>query len=168
MSETVAHSTPIEPVHEKVVIRNSDGVITEEANMVGGLLHGETVVYSHGRAVARLQFRNGKQEGEAVFFNEIGQVTMKLSYRNGKQSGESTYFDQNGKVLRKEHYEGGELHGRKTDFYPSGKAREVYHYEKGLLHGDHLRFSLDGKIEERNCFVKGKPVPCPPQLMAKR
>jgi antitoxin component YwqK of YwqJK toxin-antitoxin module len=165
MSEPV---TAVVPVPEKVVIKNSDGVVTEEAFMLAGVLHGETILYSHARMAARLHFVNGKQEGEATFYNDIGQLQMKSTYRQGKQHGETTYFDQHGKIVRKENFEGGELHGRKTDFYPTGKAREVYHYQKGLLHGEHLRFDMDGKMEDRACYLKGRPVPCPPQIMAKR
>src|ERR1700761_974165 len=104
--------------HEKILIRNEDGVVTEEATMRNGVLDGETTLYRSGRVFARLQFQDGKQQGEATYFDEIGQVVMKTPYQNGKLHGESTYFDHTGKIVRKENHEAGELQGRKTDFYP--------------------------------------------------
>lgn len=153
-----------EPKIEKILIRDADGKVTEEACMLNGLLDGETVLYESGRVRARLQFKNGKQEGEAVFFGDAGELYMKNPYRDGKLHGEATFFDATGKVIRKATYENGELHGRQTDFYPTGKAREVSHFKQQLLHGDFLRFAPDGKLEERVCYKNGKKIPCPAQL----
>jgi antitoxin component YwqK of YwqJK toxin-antitoxin module len=147
---------------EKVLIKNEDGMVTEEAMMLGGVLEGETILYNHGRVAARLFFKNGKQEGEGVYYDDIGQLQMKSNYVAGKRHGESTYYDQTGKVVRKENYEAGQLHGRMTDFFLNGKAREVYHYQQGLKHGESLRFDIEGKLQERVCFHKGKLVRCPP------
>jgi antitoxin component YwqK of YwqJK toxin-antitoxin module len=154
------------PQPEKVVIHDEAGKVTHETNMLGGALHGETVLYSHDRIVARLQFQNGKQEGESTYYDDAGLMTMKGAYHDGHQHGETTYFDPNGKIVRKAQYEGGQLHGRLTDYYPaSGKAREVSHYKLGLLDGEFLRFAPDGKLEERLCYRKGRKVPCPPQAL---
>ena len=150
--------------HEKVIVKNSDGVVTEEATMLGGLLDGETILYSSGRVVGRLHFKQGKQEGESVFYDDAGRVTMKSLYHDGKLNGEGTFFDENGKIIRKENYKDGQLHGRRSDFYPTGKAREVAHYQQGLPHGELIRLAPDGQIQEIVCYVKGRKVPCPPQV----
>jgi antitoxin component YwqK of YwqJK toxin-antitoxin module len=157
-------STP-DPQPEKLLIKDDAGKLTHDSTMLGGNLHGETVLYNHGRVSARLQFQNGKQEGEAIYYDDLGQVTMRSFYHDGKQDGETTYFDQTGKIVRKATYAAGQLNGRMTDYYPaSGKAREVSHYKDGLLDGDFFRFAADGKLEERICYRKGRKVQCPPQV----
>jgi antitoxin component YwqK of YwqJK toxin-antitoxin module len=169
MSETLPPSPPAPvPQHEKVLIRNSDGVVTQETTMLGGVLDGETVIYSSRRIAGRLFFKNGKQEGEATYYNDIGEVSVKMLFHDGKKNGEATYFDHNGKTIRKENFENDELQGRRTDFYPTGKAREVVHYHQGLLHGEALRFDFEGKLEERTCYKDGRKVRCPPQIAIKR
>jgi len=163
MAEETITTAPA-PVAEKFLVRDSLGQVTEEATMVGGVLEGETIIYTAGRIMGRIQFQHGKREGEAIYYDNGGQVSVRSMYRDDLLHGESTYFDYEGRIVRKALYDRGELDGRATDFYPSGKAREVAHYTRGVLDGELLRFAMDGKLMERICYRRGKKVMCPPQV----
>ena len=141
---------------EKHVVRDAEGTVTEEASMLGGVLQGETVLYSRGRVSARLQFHEGRQSGESVFFDDAGRVVTKASYLDGKRHGDVLHYDIWGRVVRKSIYRDGLLHGLTIDYYPSGKAREVANYQDNLLEGETLRLEEDGKVRERLHFHKGR------------
>jgi antitoxin component YwqK of YwqJK toxin-antitoxin module len=128
--------------------------------MKDGVLEGETVLYTSGRLRARLQFRNGKQNGEAVFFDDAGDIMTKSLYENGKLTGDSFYYGE-GKLVRKSAYKSGELNGYTVDYYPNGKPREVSTYKDNLLDGDLVRLDEAGKITERLHYSKGKLQPAP-------
>jgi antitoxin component YwqK of YwqJK toxin-antitoxin module len=147
---------------ETVTIRNSDGEITDVATLKDGVLDGETLVYSAGRISARLQFRGGKQNGTALFYDDAGQVLVQAHYLEGKLHGESLYFDAAaGKVMRKSVYQSGVLHGYTVDFYPSGKPREVTPYQNSIREGEQVRLTEEGKVTERLYFRQGRPCARP-------
>lgn len=147
---------------EVIAVRDADGLLTTEATRRGGVLEGETVLYSSGRVKGRLRFQGGKQNGEAVFYDDAGEISVRANYKDGKLDGESQYFNAQGKLVRKARYEKGELHGRVVDYYLSGKPREIGHYALNVLDGELLRFGEDGTLTERLCFQQGKQKPCPP------
>src|ERR1700743_17163 len=100
---------PEPPVHEKVLIKNSDGGVSEEDTMHTAVVRrcreGRTLWCARVPWGPPPQFKSGKQEGEAVFFDDIGQVMMKTPYKAGKLHGESTIFDPSGKIVLKENHE---------------------------------------------------------------
>ncbi len=143
---------------ETVTIRNSDNEVTEVATLKDGVLDGETIVYSAGRISARLQFRGGKQNGPALFYDDAGGILVKALYQDGKLHGDSLYFDATaGALMRKAAYERGVLHGYTVDFYPSGKPREVTPYRNNVREGEQVRLTEEGKVIERFYFRQGRP-----------
>ena len=146
---------------EKMTIRNADGVVTEEAAMKDGVLEGETVIYAAGRVRARLHFHNGKQQGEAIFYDPAGHVQTRTQYLDGKQQGEAQHFSPSGVLMRKAAYDRGLLHGHAIDYYPSGKPREVSTYKEDVLDGEAIRLDEDGKVVERLYYEKGRLRPKP-------
>jgi antitoxin component YwqK of YwqJK toxin-antitoxin module len=146
---------------EKIVLRDEDGNITEEAFLKGGVLEGEVLLYSRGRLAVRSQYVGGKQHGDTLHYDTTGQVSVKGNYQNGKQHGEWQYFNATGNIVRKASFENGELHGWVADYHLNGRPREISAYRAGLLDGEVLRYSDEGKLLERVCFEVGKPKPCP-------
>ena len=146
---------------EKIVIRDAEGAVTEEAMMKHGVLEGETVLYASGRVRARLYFEQGLQSGEARFYDDAGEVTTRAAYKKGKLEGDSFYYGADGKLVRKSAYRNGELNGYTTDYYPSGKPRQVSTYRDNLLDGDMVRLDEGGKVLERLHYKKGR-VQTPP------
>jgi antitoxin component YwqK of YwqJK toxin-antitoxin module len=142
---------------EKVVIRNSDGEVTDVATMKDGVLEGETLVYSGGKVMARLQFSGGKQNGPAVFYDDAGQVLIKALYQNGKLHGDSLYFGPAGNLVRKSAFVVGQLEGYTVDYYPSGRPREVTSYKNNVRDGEAVQLTEDGKVTDRQHYREGRP-----------
>jgi uncharacterized protein len=149
---------------EKIVIRDAEGAVTEEAMMKDGVLEGETVLYASGRLRARLQFEQGLQGGESLFYDDAGEVTTRAAYRKGKLNGDSFYYGADGKLVRKSAYQNGVLSGYTVDYYPSGKPRQVATYRDNLLDGDMVRLDEGGKVLERLHYKKGRLQPPPPAV----
>jgi antitoxin component YwqK of YwqJK toxin-antitoxin module len=152
----------VDAAPEKLTLRDAEGMVTEEATMKNGVLDGETLLYSAGKLSARLQFREGKQNGEALFYDDAGRVSTKAHYLNDKLHGESQYFNPAGVLVRKASYREGLLHGHTIDYYPTGKPREVSTYQANVLHGELIRLGVDGKIVERLYYNRGRPRATPP------
>lgn len=146
---------------EKITIRDADGAVTEEATMLNGVLEGETLVYAEGHLRARLQYRSGKQQGEALYYDPAGHVQSRAGYVDGKRQGEALFFGPNGQLLRKANYDRGLLHGHAIDYYPSGKPRQVSTYKEDVLEGEAIRLAEDGKITERLYYERGRLRPAP-------
>ena len=147
---------------EKLTIRDADGAVTEEVTMKNGVLDGDTVLYAAGHIRARLQYREGKQNGEALFYDDAGRVQTKAQYRNGKRHGESLHYSEGGTLVRRANYQNDMLHGYTIDYYPSGKPREVSTYKENVLDGEMIRLGEDGKITERLYYEHGRPKKSPP------
>jgi antitoxin component YwqK of YwqJK toxin-antitoxin module len=146
---------------EKITIRDAEGAVTEEATMVKGVLEGETLVYAEGHLRARLQYRNGKQHGEALYYDASGHVQSKAQYAQGRRQGEALFFGPNGQLLRKATYDRGLLHGHAIDYHPSGKPRQVSTYKEDVLDGEAIRLAEDGTITERMYYERGRLRPAP-------
>lgn len=140
--------------------RDSHGRVTSESALVDGLLDGETVLYSNGKVSARIPYRRGKQQGEALYFGKTGEVLVRSRYEEGLLEGESKYFDQEGRLLRKSMYRRGMLHGRTVEYYPDGAPREISQYAEDLLDGDVFRFNERGEMVERVCYAAGRRKAC--------
>jgi antitoxin component YwqK of YwqJK toxin-antitoxin module len=147
---------------EKITIRDEEGVVTEEVTMRDGVLDGETLLYSAGRLRARLQFRGGKKNGEALFYDDAGRVSTKAQYLDGKLHGESLHYNPSGILMRKASYRKDMLHGHAIDYYPSGKPREVSTHKDNVLDGEMIRLGKDGKITERLYYQGGRLRSAPP------
>jgi uncharacterized protein len=147
---------------QKVTIRDAEGVVTEEVMMKDGLLDGEALLYAAGRLRARLQFRRGEKNGEALYYDDAGRMQTKAQYLDGKLHGDSLYYSQGGALMRKASYQKDMLHGYTIDYYPSGKTREVSTYKDNLLDGEVIRLNEDGKITERLYYQRGRLRKSPP------
>ena len=147
---------------EMIVLRDDNGVVTQETSLKNDLPDGPTVLYRFGKVIGRLSYVAGKQHGESLFYNDANEVSVRAMYENGVLHGESQYFGASGIMVRKSTYAGGVLNGRTVHYFPTGAVREVAYYRSGMLDGELARFSPEGKLVQRICYTAGKVRPCPP------
>jgi antitoxin component YwqK of YwqJK toxin-antitoxin module len=144
---------------------NADRSIAHTSNFKDGKLAGEMQVFVAGKVKAKLPYKEGLLEGEAVFFDEIGLVSSRALYKGGLLDGESSWFDASGQVLKRAIYRQGKLHGPVADFFPNGQPREVTHYANDLLDGERATYHDNGKLIERVHYKDGRPLS---EISAKR
>src|SRR5579872_1178236 len=96
---------------QKITIRDEEGTVTEEVTMKDGVLDGESLLFAAGRLRARLQFRDGKKNGEALFYDDAGRVQTKAQYLDGKLHGDSLHYNAAGTLMRRAAYQKDVLHG---------------------------------------------------------
>lgn len=142
-------------------LRDELGRISEEGTIKNGALEGEVRVYSRGRLAAKYGFQKGLREGDAIHYNEAGDMVAQGPYKSGLQHGEWQFLDSQGRVVRRALYQAGDLQGRAITFYPTGKPWEFCDYRDGLKHGELLRYSGEGKLLERQYYQAGRLIAPP-------
>ncbi|MBV6645632.1 MAG: toxin-antitoxin system YwqK family antitoxin [Cyclobacteriaceae bacterium] len=82
----------------------------QEANYLGGQMHGESAgYYNNGVVSVQGSFDNGKQEGEWNWYYETGQIQCTANFENGLKSGAQFFWSESGYKVKEEIYEQGEL-----------------------------------------------------------
>ena len=64
--------------------------------------------------------KNGKKEGEWVYYYSNGQLDFKGNYKNGKEEGEWISYFSNGQLRYKGNYKNGEREGKWVYYFSDG------------------------------------------------
>jgi antitoxin component YwqK of YwqJK toxin-antitoxin module len=95
--------------------------------------------------------------GESLVFSKEGKVMQRMNYKNGKLDGERIHYYPYGNVLAKYTYSEGILEGPYSYFYETGQLNEEGGYKNGKPHGVWRSYDEGGKVEEVE-FNEGQPV----------
>lgn len=119
--------------HGPLILYDSRGVVTKEANYVHGRLHGKSMTHTSAGFQEISHYENGILMGE-----------YQLLYPNGKVKEEGTYDKKN------------ERSGKWTEYTEVGSLKSVSHYEKGELEGSFITYYKEEKIESYREYKQGK------------
>src|SRR5205085_2014576 len=95
--------------------------------------------------------------GEALTYDEHGQLRAQSLYQNGQLCGLAQYYGADGQLVQQASYHNNKLHGTVTQYHPNGMVREVASYQEHRLHGDVITYAPDGSIVAHRHFRDGKP-----------
>lgn len=112
----------------------SNAVMTREFYNDKGELNGlKTVCYLNNKIAEEVNFKNGKKEGNNIYYSPEGVILKKLIYVNDELHGPATYYDAYGKVILEGNYKNGKKHGIwKT--YKNGKFVKEEVFPKPRTH----------------------------------
>ena len=116
-------------------------------------------LYETGKTNLVYQFVNGVQEGEAIKFDEIGNIEVKCNFINGKQNGESIEYFENGNINRIVNFLDNKQHGKAVVYYDSitnDKIEQVAFFDKGLLNGELVKYFENNEIKSKRNFENGE------------
>jgi antitoxin component YwqK of YwqJK toxin-antitoxin module len=102
--------------------------------------------YESGKTRSVTHYRNGKIEGERMFYYPNGQVEMVVNYKKGMQEGLFVLYYENGKMKYTGEFKGGRIFGE----------RICYNEEGNLINGE---FAFSGYQQSRyeGKALNGKP-----------
>lgn len=124
------------------------------------------------------EYKDGKLDGEKLWFAEDGTLGMKEVYKNGKKNGvQETYYDETGGIRSRINYkndkvfdfiewykEDGTLRekinlnngtGKWKVYWNNGNIKEEGNLINGIPNGEWKKYSTDGKLEKKTVYKNG-------------
>ena len=87
---------------------------------------------------------------------ENGQLKSELRYKDGKLNGESVWYTPDGRVMTRAFYLDDTLNGRYQRFYPNGTLEVECWYKNGQRDSVYHSYSEKGKLALEEYYIKGK------------
>lgn len=161
---------------------DENGVLTQKATYVDGVLEGEFLAYNpQGTVIKKFFYCKGKLQGEALVYNDDGKLIQRLTYEEGVLNGPLQIFSN--EVMTAEiPYVKGVKNGIMRTFAPNGRVqsettlqadkengvRTIYNPELGIIvrtemlvdgvvDGQSLTFYPGGTVMMQQTLVKGLP-----------
>ncbi len=89
---------------------NEDGNLISERTVRKGVENGPLIeFYPDGRVKARIDFRDGKMNGKAIYYSLDSKPILEQTYTNGVLDGFSVEYDMDGNVKTKVLYSSGKM-----------------------------------------------------------
>lgn len=99
---------------------------------------------------------NEKYQGKFTVMNTIGQPKSELNYKDGMQEGEQIYFSDDGKINERTHFKSDKKNGSATFYYDNGNQAAVYQYVDDILEGNFTTFYLLGGKQCEGSYSQDK------------
>ena len=114
----------------------SNGEVESKENYKNGKLDGESIYWhENGQKHAEQHFKNGKLDGKSIYWHENGQKSSEALYKNGLKEGVSTWYESD-QINRTTNYKGGKEHGMTTFWHTNGQKKAQMDFK-----GDHIKTS---------------------------
>ena len=109
-------------------------------------IHHDIVYYENGTKKYDIEYKNGKIDGNAKYWDVNGDLINVVSYNNDLFHGKWIDYYSNGNIQHSINYTFGQKHGEETWYYESGniKSRIIYEYDKII--NDLIRWDQNGVI----------------------
>jgi antitoxin component YwqK of YwqJK toxin-antitoxin module len=160
----VGQAEPAQDQTEQVETRYPSGQIQERYRTMR--LAGEVVrdglaeeFYPDGKLKGTVFWKNGKQEGDAVFYHPDGRKSYATHYRQGKKWGFATVWYANGQKQWEAMYQDGLTHGVWREWYRDGKRKFMGMYSKGRLDGRATWWYPNGRLQQERDYSQGQSLP---------
>lgn len=108
--------------------------------------------YSDGSVKSVINYKNGKENGPAVYYRRDGGKALEVMMKNGKKEGKLTRWFTNGVVEDISYYKNDSLHGAQTIYNMQGKPTLYIEYENGKKNGDYRSWHPQDMIKESGHF----------------
>lgn len=99
--------------------------------------------------------KNGKRNGQNIFYYPNKQIQAKLNYVNGNLNGEEILYSETGKVTEKGFYDSKQrFNGIVTQYWDNGNMASEQEMKNGWYSGKEKYWDKDGKIINESTFKK--------------
>ena len=154
-------------LHGKFTEFDDLGRTTQDSTYSAGVLHGEQNLYAHGSLRALFPHVSGMRHGSAVLYGASGLIAAKREYAHGVLQGDALDYDDDGNLVGKTPYSKGKREGEAVTYYPSGKVMEKAPYKDDVLDGEVKFYAYDGTLILTKKYEKGKRVDAPAPAVQK-
>lgn len=94
------------------VTLNERGTTESVKHYRNDVLHGLSIVYKNTRTLSETSYKNGKLDGPFSIFDEVsGKIQRSGAFKNGLQDGELLYYDDQGNITLRYEYKDGQKVG---------------------------------------------------------
>jgi antitoxin component YwqK of YwqJK toxin-antitoxin module len=90
--------------------------------------------------------KNGKKDGDWVYYHKNGQLMKKGNYKNGKKEDAWVRYHDNGQLSLKGNYANDKQEGDFIGYHDNGKLSRKGNYKNGLREGNFLDYKEDGTV----------------------
>jgi antitoxin component YwqK of YwqJK toxin-antitoxin module len=111
--------------------------------------------YDDGTIKEKSNFKNGLREGESEVFYENGLHSYTCSYKNGALEGSYTAYEISGYKTQSATMVNGKLEGTATAYYEDGTKKAEINYLAGKLSGELTLYTIDGKLSKKLNYLLG-------------
>ena len=108
--------------------------------------HHDVSYYENGFKQYDIEYKNGKIDGLAKYWDENGYLINEVNYVNDKFHGKWIDYYTNGNILHVINYDYGKKHGEEIWYYESGNIKSKVKYEYDLIVSNIIRWDATGKI----------------------
>jgi antitoxin component YwqK of YwqJK toxin-antitoxin module len=127
-------------------------------NHKDGLEHGsQTKYYENGQLEYSYNTLEGKVTDNFIeTFYKNGRLKSRVNYSNGKWNGESVHYYSNGNLETKTKYKNGKADGREVSYFENGTIESITENKNGKMHGEWASYREDGSLEFRGIYKSGE------------
>ena len=155
----------------ETLIYNLDGLLTNRVTYLQDQLHGPAITYFPDQTIEMTSvYQNNTLAGPMNSFYPNGIKRFEGTFKQGKLEGEFIFYDEFGDVCQKTVYKEGLRHGVSTTYFPKtqgGGICQINVYENDLLVKNQDIFYTTGELLQRTPYDKGKPAAYPVKLSKK-
>ena len=130
-------------------------------------------MYDEKKIKNEVEFKNGKQDGQTIAFNEDGSINRLYHFKDGEEHGDFEDYDHgwNSTGIKIGKYKNGKYEGVLTGYFtlkdpitkkeiqgPKGKGNVEYikNFTNGLKNGSYIAYYENGKTEREGNWVNDK------------
>lgn len=110
------------------------------------------------------EWRDGKKNGEEIYYHANGKIKKTSFYENNKLNGLVTEYDENGTVIRKTNYSNNLANGLLETFDKNGKLLTSYTYSQDIRDGPFVEYDSEGKVAAEGTYKDGTRKLKPPAV----
>jgi antitoxin component YwqK of YwqJK toxin-antitoxin module len=100
---------------------------------------------------------NGEKDGKWTRWNINGRKKSEDNYKNGRPDGESLYYWNDGSILSIGVWKEGRQIGEHRKYFENGELNKITHYDSnGLYHGKSISWWENGKPFIERTYIHGK------------
>lgn len=138
------------------------GLLSKQENYINDTLNGEMRTYTTSNNVRILQqsqyYKNGKLDGLAIEYNNMGKTSSAQEYKAGIKNGRSIWYFNNGEPAMEQYYTDGILDGVQKVYNMNGVVISQGQYKHGVKSGLWLEYFDNGELKSEGNFMEDKKI----------
>lgn len=118
----------------------------------------EVIRYENDTIASEGAYKNGYIEGEWIYRNEAGTVTAKVGYRHGKANGNAIYYFDSGKIMIEGSYAMGRQHGTWVWYHENGTKESRVDFIQDKKQGEQIFWNEAEKVIKKEYYDSGELI----------
>lgn len=114
--------------------------------------------YPDGKEKMKVTYKNGVLDGEMSMWYENANMQYKYYYKNDLKDSISEEYNVYGKLVKIENYKDGLRHGEVKQWYDDGSLFLIGEYSEDMLHGKWIMYYQDGTVGSMATYNKGEGI----------